>query len=152
MSDLREPLPCDDRKDGRCVRFGISAHQPWCLLCETKPAYRKAWEEGRGPGQGEFAGPTDKPLPTNGGPGTELHRLLKRLGIHETPDCPCMAHMNTMDSRGAEWCEEHIDTIIGWLKREAKRRKLPFVPVVAKLVVNLAIRRAKKKVHTAEVA
>ena len=62
---MREPGPCQDRKDGRCVRFAIPAHAGWCLLCQTKLAYRTAWEEGRGPGQSrpEADGQVPRPPP-----------------------------------------------------------------------------------------
>ena len=43
-----------------------------------------------------------------------------------------------------DWCEQNIDTIVGWLREEAEKRKLPFVAVGAKLLVKRAIAAARK--------
>jgi hypothetical protein len=50
-----------------------------------------------------------------------------------------------MDHYGPQKCRERIDEIIGWLKEEADKRRLPFNETLARLVVRLAIRRAEKK-------
>lgn len=51
-----------------------------------------------------------------------------------------------MDRMGCEWCEQNLDTIVGWLKEEHQRRKMlvPFSAMAARQVVKLAIRRAKR--------
>lgn len=49
-----------------------------------------------------------------------------------------------MDWRGVEWCRNNLETIVGWLKEEADRRKMPFVEVGARQLVKLAIWRASK--------
>ena len=49
-----------------------------------------------------------------------------------------------MDHMGIEWCEQHIDDIVGFLREEATRRKLPFVDLAGKALVKMAIKRAKK--------
>jgi hypothetical protein len=84
------------------------------------------------------------PPPQAGGPGTELKKLLAIIGITATPDCSCNARARTMDDRGCGWCEEHIDEIVGWLREEATRRKLPFVDAAGRLLVRRAIRNARK--------
>lgn len=76
------------------------------------------------------------------GPGTELKRLLAKVGIVATHDCPCNEHAREMNRRGAEWCIENIDTIVGWLSEEAQRRKMPFVAAAARWLVKMAIRNA----------
>ena len=49
-----------------------------------------------------------------------------------------------MDNNGIEWCENNIDTIIGWLKEEATKRKLPFIDMAGRMLVKKAISNAKK--------
>ncbi len=83
------------------------------------------------------------PIPTRG-PGNELKKLLATVGITATPDCSCNARARTMDGRGCDWCEEHIDEIVGWLREEAGRRKLPFVDAAGRMLVRRAIRNARK--------
>jgi hypothetical protein len=31
-----------------------------------------------------------------------------------------------MDRLGVDWCEQNLEKIVGWLKEEAIKRKLPF--------------------------
>ena len=69
--------------------------------------------------------PADQPG-TPGGPGTELSRILARLGMHETSGCPCRSRAILMDHWGVAGCRERLPTIIGWLREEAQRRRLPF--------------------------
>lgn len=84
-----------------------------------------------------------------GGPGTELKRLLAGfpLYIKTTPSCPCNKRAQLMDDRGCQWCEENMPTIVGWLQEEHASRKMlvPFSEVAVTQLINLAIRRAKKK-------
>jgi hypothetical protein len=89
-----------------------------------------------------------KPKPLGYGPGTELKKFLRRwLGIVATPDCPCNRHAEEMDRNEARqpgWCEANIDTIVGWLRNEAARRKLTFVDAAGRLVVTRAIASARR--------
>jgi hypothetical protein len=83
---------------------------------------------------------------TKTGPGTELAALLKTIGIDaKEKGCQCKSHAKRMDKEGPQWCRDNVDTILGWLQTEAKKRKLPFIKTAAKQVVLLAIRRAEKK-------
>jgi len=50
-----------------------------------------------------------------------------------------------MDVKGIAWCEANVEVIVGWLGAEAKKRKLPFFPKVARLLVRKAIRNAKQQ-------
>jgi hypothetical protein len=79
------------------------------------------------------------------GPGTQLKRLLSRLGIAASPTCSCNKRAQVMDEKGCDWCAEHIDEIDGWLAEEAKKRKLPYLSLAGKTLIRLAIRRARKK-------
>ena len=80
------------------------------------------------------------------GPGTELKQLLAGwpFRIVATPNCSCNAKAAEMDRQGIAWCEANIDTIVGWLREEATKRRLPFVDIAGRLLVKRAIRNARK--------
>lgn len=78
------------------------------------------------------------------GPGTQLKRLLSKVGIKATPNCSCNARARKMDEMGIEWCEQNMDEIVSWLKEEAQRRNLPFLAFPTKILVNRAISMAKR--------
>lgn len=82
--------------------------------------------------------------PPPSGPGTELKKLLGKIGIKSSPTCSCNKRAKTMDENGVEWCEQNVETICDWLQEEATKRKLPFVRLAGKAIINLAIRKAKK--------
>ena len=87
------------------------------------------------------------PAPTSG-PGVELKKLLKRIGIVATPNCSCNARAKRMDveeAREPGWCEAHLDEIVGWLREEATKRKLPFVDMAGRVLVRRAISNARKE-------
>jgi len=82
-----------------------------------------------------------------GGPGTELKKLLSKIGIKADSGCKCSdraKHMDYMEQTDPGWCERNIDTIVGWLEEEAKKRKLPFIKTVAKMLVKRAIKNAQR--------
>jgi hypothetical protein len=84
--------------------------------------------------------------PANG-PGTELKKLLAKVGITATPDCACNARAAEMDRREQEtpgWCEANLDTIVGWLREQAAARGLPFLDVAGRLLVRRAIANARR--------
>ena len=81
--------------------------------------------------------------PTHG-PGTELKKLLARVGITATPDCSCNARAAEMDRQGVEWCEANIDTIVGWLREQAEARGLPFLDLAGRMLVRRAIQNARR--------
>ena len=78
------------------------------------------------------------------GPGTILSDMFSYIGIISTPNCSCKKHAIEMNEKGADWCEQNMETIISWLKEESLKRKLPFVESVVKMVVNRAIRVSRK--------
>lgn len=78
------------------------------------------------------------------GPGTVLSKMIKSLGIVMTDSCSCRRHAIEMNSRGNDWCEQNIDTVVGWLRDEAKRRNLPFVDMIGKIMVNRAVKKSRK--------
>lgn len=82
------------------------------------------------------------------GPGTELKRLLARVGIASSPDCACNARAAEMDWREHEtpgWCEANIETIVGWLREQAEARGLPFLDAVGRMLVRRAIKNARAR-------
>ena len=82
--------------------------------------------------------------PPQGGVGTELKALLSKIGIKSSPTCSCNKRAKIMDENGIEWCEQNVKTICDWLAEESAKRKLPFVRLAGKAIINMAIRRAKK--------
>lgn len=78
------------------------------------------------------------------GAGTQLKRLLSKVGIKSTANCSCNARARKMDEMGIEWCEENINEIVGWLKEEAQKRNLPFLAFPTKILVQRAISMAKR--------
>jgi hypothetical protein len=83
---------------------------------------------------------------TTSGPGTQLKKLLKTwLRIEATPNCSCNARARTMDTNGCDWCEAHLEEIVGWLREEATKRGLPFVDMAGRVLVRRAISNARKE-------
>jgi len=77
-------------------------------------------------------------------PGSELHRLLGKIGLRAGGGCNCAKHIRTMDRKGCMWCENNINTIVEWLHKAAKKRRLPFSAVVVRALVRKAIANARK--------
>jgi len=63
-----------------------------------------------------------RPWATGYGTGTELKKLLARVGVHTTPNCKCNARAAMMDRLGPGWCRDNRETIIGWLNEEIETR------------------------------
>jgi hypothetical protein len=118
---LDEVLPCVVSQDG----------DEWTIDVDH-PAYPRASRLPEPPAQ-----------PTNG-PGTELKKLLSKVGITASPDCACNARAAEMDRQGVEWCEANLDTIVGWLREQAEARGLPFLYLAGRLLVRRAISNARK--------
>ena len=89
--------------------------------------------------------PEPAPIPTSG-PGTELSRLLKRLGISPTPTCQCRAKQQQMDLWGCDECErpERIAEVVAVMRSEAEARGLPFIDAAGRLLVKRAIANARR--------
>ena len=77
-------------------------------------------------------------------PGTVLSKMIKSVGIQMTDSCACRRHALEMNAKGNDWCEQNIDTVVGWLRQEAKNRGLPFIDALGKLIVNRAIKKSRK--------
>jgi len=86
-----------------------------------------------------------KPKPRGGKPGTELAKLLALLGFKASAGCGCKKRAREMDERGTQWVRENESTVVGWLREEAGKRKLPFLPYAAKVIIRRACRNAERK-------
>ena len=87
----------------------------------------------------------ERPVPPPHGPGTELKKLLSKVGITTKPGCACNKRARVMDEKGCDWCAANLSTITAWLKEEHTRQKimLPFSETAVSLLVRYAIRRAR---------
>lgn len=117
----------------------ITSDQGKRKLLELMGYDQEAWLKNRMP---KFK--ADKLEDDPHGPGTILHNMLKKIGIKTTPNCSCLQRAIEMNKKGPEWCEQNLDTILGWLKEESAKRKLPFIELAAKLLVQRAIKQSKK--------
>ena len=92
-----------------------------------------------------FVPPAPTPAAPTHGPGTELKKLLSKVGITTKPGCACNKRARVMDEKGCDWCAENLSTITAWLKEEHARQKImiPFSETAVSLLVRYAIRRAR---------
>ena len=138
----------------RCVQRGYTLDEVRaCIVSEdgdritvdeTHSSYPREPKPGFVPPQSKAATP---PAPTHG-PGVELKKLLKRIGIVATPNCKCNArvkHIDAMEKQEPGWCERNIDTVVGYLREAAADRGLPFLDLPARLLVRRAISNARKE-------
>lgn len=131
---LDEVRPCIVREDADTITVDVD-----------HPAYPREPKPGFVPPQPHSS--PQLPAPTSG-PGTELKKLLKKVGITATPNCSCNARARKMDEEEARepgWCEAHLDEIVGWLREEATKRGLPFVDMAGRVLVRRAISNARKE-------
>jgi hypothetical protein len=84
------------------------------------------------------------PPPPGEGPGTELKKLLSKIGITPKAGCKCLARAVEMDIRGCDWCDANVPTIVGWLREEATNRRLPFIDAAGTVLVTRAISNARR--------
>lgn len=117
---LEEVQPCIVSQDGENI-----------TVDENHPSYPKKTKQ-------------KLDIKISSGPGNELKKLLSKIGIKASPNCSCNKRAALMDANGIEWCENNIDTIVGWLKEEATKRKLPFIDMAGRILVKKAISNAKK--------
>lgn len=84
------------------------------------------------------------PIRAPSGPGTELKKIIYKLGFKPKAGCKCGQHIMEMNTNGPDWCEQNIDTITGWLREEAVRAGYPFIESGARLIIRRAIRNSKR--------
>jgi hypothetical protein len=78
------------------------------------------------------------------GPGSILTGMIKTLGISSSSTCSCRRHALEMNDQGPDWCEQNMETILSWLRDEAKKRGLPFIDMVGKAMIQRAVNRSRK--------
>ena len=133
---LEEVRPCIVSEDGDQI-----------TVDETHKAYPREPKPGFVPPVARPVQPPQPPAPTSG-PGTELKKLLKKVGITASPTCSCNARARKMDEEEAKspgWCEANLDEIVGWLREEATKRGLPFVDMAGRVLVRRAISNARQE-------
>lgn len=109
MSKITPVDECRCPEPGWCPYHQVNKPPGWWGLCQRRPEYRRAWAEGRGPGQDP---PRNGPGPTPGGPGTEFAKLAGMLGYHQQPGCNCQALATKMDAWGPAECRRRIKCIV----------------------------------------
>lgn len=129
---IQEP-PCSCPLAGWCERFGIEQQEYAHEVCQGKRGeelgnrYRAKWRRQK---EGGKTPPRQQPVPqmygpprTPGGPGTELTKLLKELGIRADGCGGCHDMAAKMDRWGPDGCREHRAEIVEHLREKAAKRK-----------------------------
>jgi hypothetical protein len=78
------------------------------------------------------------------GPGTELARLVSWFKF-SNKKCKCAARIQKMNMWGPDECEKRKPTIIRWLRHSAYLNNVPFNTKIVDVLINKAIRNARKK-------
>ena len=161
MTECQCALPDPGETEMVCSRHNCTKSYRMVQLCQTDESWFRAGEEGRHPRQ-QPKGTTaahktrkaENPTKKQNGPGTELHKKLKRplkvLGFLwrvpiDTGCGGCARYARKMNAWGCAGCRERIDKIADHLRKQAKKQDLPFNRPIAKLLIYRAIRRAEKK-------
>lgn len=87
-------------------------------------------------------------IPTpSGGAGSELKAILSFwFRIKSDAGCHCDELAAEMDTNGPDWCRSNMGTIVNKMKWNAKALGITFNRLAAMALVNLAIRRAERKI------
>jgi hypothetical protein len=156
--DIHSAMPCITLIDGDYV---VVDTEHWAYpVANKKPAEivahaEKVKEHWARQNQKSFnLNATPHRSPPGCGPGTELKKMLAKIGITATSTCSCNKRAQVMDDNGIEWCKANTTTIVGWLREEATKRGLPFIDLAGKILVKRAISLAetaeKKRKQTEE--
>lgn len=117
MSDCRQNCPIPD--GGFCPRHGVRKLAVWVRLCRHKAKYWKAWEEGRGIGQG-----VEHPIiPLNSHVGDILEELFTKWGMQAIPTCGCAALKWAMNCTPAEEILAELPRWASRLQKSARQWK-----------------------------
>lgn len=82
-----------------------------CRLYHTSPEHKAAWDA------------IPAPAEVTAKAGTVLKKMLAELGLEASEGkCQCNNRAAMMDAKGPQWCREHREEIIRWLKEEAAKR------------------------------
>jgi len=77
--------------------------------------------------------------------GTILKEKLGRFGFLADGGCKCTARASQMDAWGAKGCRQNFEIIHGWLRDEAKARRIPFASALAKWLLSSVLKEAEEK-------
>lgn len=127
-----EYCDCPILDGGWCDPHQIFKTPHLVKLCRTRPKYRQAWNECRGPRQNietKYADPLRQRV--THGPGSELRKCLGCSGSRKSK-----VNFGRMNQWDVEGCQEHAAEIIGWLVDSNMSES------AATRLVNLAISRA----------
>jgi hypothetical protein len=81
-------------------------------------------------------------------PGTCLANMLRWIvpAYVSSGGCgSCPKRMEEMDANGVEWCAENVDTIVGWLKENSDKMRLPYNETAATILVRRAVALSVKR-------
>lgn len=144
--DIHNVMPCITKIDGDYVLVDTE-HMAYPAAkktpAEIEAQAQKVKEHYAGLKKPQFT-PTQPRGRTGYGPGTELKKMLSKIGIKASPTCSCNARAQVMDDNGVEWCKANTTTIVGWLREEATKRGLPFIDLAGRIIVKRAISLAEK--------
>lgn len=85
------------------------------------------------------------PLALSAGAGDELKALLATFGIKAGPKCKCNEMARKMNAWGPSGSLDHIEEIVDAMEKAAKARRLPFLRAAGRKLVQIACRRAARK-------
>jgi len=155
-TDCRCPGPEEGQRWFFCERHQVRKTASYLRLCQSKPAYFAAWEEGRGPGQKQPIAPLriDPLEEAPAGVGTELKAIFKRMlrligrvwpAALEFDGCGGCGHLaGIMNAWGPAGCRERMDLILEQIEGRARAHGLPFSRFIVRKQIILAIRRAER--------
>jgi hypothetical protein len=144
--DIHNVMPCITKIEGDYIVVDTD-HMAYPVAGKTPEeivAHAKQVQEYWAAKQPPVLNQRTQTKPVGYGPGTELKKMLAKIGITATPTCSCNARAQTMDTNGIQWCKDNTDTIVSWLREEATKRGLPFVDLAGKIIVKRAISLAEK--------
>jgi hypothetical protein len=138
-------ITCDrSNLEARCVERGYTLDEVMpCVVSQDGDEWTIDTESEFYPRVSRLPEP---PPPATHGPGTELSRLLKRIGINPTPTCQCREMSQKMDQWGCDEASkpERIDEVVAVMRAEAEARGLPFLDIAGRLLVRRAISNARR--------
>jgi hypothetical protein len=108
---MKRPCDCNRAKAGEPFEQGQCR---LCWLALNDARYQRLWTQAADPRPKKAQAPID-------GPGTELRRLLKELGVTEFAGCGCANKAKQMNAWGVAGCREHFAEIRTWLDEAAAK-------------------------------
>lgn len=83
---------------------------------------------------------------TETGAGDALARIIDKMLFGLVKKCDlCRQRTKEMNERGLGWCGRNVETILDWLAESARKKRIPFVRSVVRVMVHRAIETAFAK-------